>query len=122
MAKGYKNMTEAEFAKIKALQQAGVTVSMTQRVTGRSNGTVKRVYNADTMEAYQEELRQFYDKHFKKEATNKVPETAFPKSATTLPGHEEVRTHYSYDEINLERIATALEELVVLAKSKKRLF
>lgn len=50
--KGTKRLSEAEFNKIKKLQDAGLSVGVTVKVTGRSWSSVHGVYNASSLKEY----------------------------------------------------------------------
>lgn len=62
---GKKNasyITDAEFAKLKALTNAGVSYTIVQKLTGRAWATVRRIGESKTFEDYKTSLKADYEK------------------------------------------------------------
>lgn len=70
--KKWKQMTEAEYQKIKTLADVGLTNAQIHGVTGRSTGTIARVKASKDLESYRAEIRSQRNKWVAKNAVNAV--------------------------------------------------
>ena len=71
--KGYTSIYEPEFDRIKGLQHAGVSPMLAVRVTGRSRGTVDRIYESEHFADYKARLREFQNQYGKQPTTAVEP-------------------------------------------------
>lgn len=73
----YTSINEQDFKNVKLLQQANLRISEASRITGRSDGTIGKIYKVNSLEEYKE---RFYG-----------PKTEEPKLASTETLHQAIR-------------------------------
>lgn len=71
MARKYKHMTAKEFKKIKAVLDAGVSVSHAIKIVGRSAGTINRIKRSKSFSEYKKLIAESSQKHEKNQEKSK---------------------------------------------------
>lgn len=110
-----KHINEAEFNKIKALQNYGLTASMVSKATNRSNATVGVVFRHKTF------------KDYRSRNANKVKRPAVNPSKVTANELDIIHTLQNINDtlLNVDKRLQWLEENVPVAdkgNSKRRFF
>lgn len=102
----WKHMTEKDFAMIKALLDAGLTINKVAKTSGRAFITVKAVNEADSLAGYKEYMQRYSE-------SKKVSKAVIEQPQMVLADTEvDLKPVVTSQEQTLERIAVALEALV----------
>ena len=111
-------MTEVEFKNIKKMQELGIKAGAVANLVQRSSSTIYAIYRNDTLDDYINEMRV---KIAEREARRKngqanQQDTKAEPATEDEPTNEPltqapIKTYFSEDSLNLQRIATALERL-----------
>lgn len=119
----WKNLTPAEFKKIKALLDAGVSRIQVSKIMERSTATVTMISRAGSFDEYLDIVRSYYKTKSvaKQEEEAKVEETIDEVNAAK---RVVLHTHEGTEATSLNRIANALERLADAweASPKKKFF
>lgn len=123
-------INEAEYKRIKALLDAGVTPSQTAKVTSRSLATVHRIASSADHASYKREIVAVASKYNAKRKAGGSPTKealeSLREKLPDAPAEKAIPDRPRFDEngLQLKRIADALERLADAweASPKRRLF
>lgn len=108
--KKYTYLDETKFNKTLQLLDYGLSQTQVSKIIGCASSTVSRVHTsgAKTYLEWKAHLKQQREERLAKEQVEKAEPNPI---AEALAEAEPVRTHFSEDSVNLDRIANALERL-----------
>lgn len=107
-----KHLTESEFKQIKKLQDAGLSVSLTAKIVGRSGGAVASIFKADSLKQHRELQAKSRRKYLKPGQV--VPFDGKPPVVAQRPDEDDDRLMQK-----MTNIETCLNELLVIFKDKE---